>query len=149
MPKYISTVYVTVASVLLKRNKKYSIPMPAFIEDKIKIQEDVCGIMYHSLHPNGLLNGSGIHVLSMKLLPGIDTDTCFLYVMSNASHDHHSWMQLSESFCCLLICLKWRRIYMTNCQCMREFLISFRFVLTESIWKGIRLSDSCDRFLFF
>lgn len=30
----------------------------------------------------------------------------------------------------------------------KEFLISFRFVLTESIWKGIRLSDSCDRFRF-
>lgn len=85
MPKYIST-----GSVPLKRNMKYSIPMPAFIEEKIKIQEDVCGIMYHSLHPNGLLNGSGSNVLSMKLLPGIDTDTCFLYVLSNARHDHHS-----------------------------------------------------------
>lgn len=34
MPKYISTVYVTVASVLLKRNMKYSIPMPASLKKK-------------------------------------------------------------------------------------------------------------------
>lgn len=36
---------------------------------------------------------------------------------------------------------------MTNCQCMREnFLILLRVVLTESIWKGIRLSDLRFRF---
>lgn len=87
MPKYDFTGYVTVANVLLK--KKYTILMPAFIEDKTKTQEEV-SIMYHSLHPTSKPSCSCIISLSMKLLPGIDADTCFLYVLANASHDHHS-----------------------------------------------------------
>lgn len=87
MPKYIFTGYIIVANVLLK--KKFTILMPAFIEDKIKTQEEV-SIMYHSLHPTSKPSCSCINILSMKLLPGIDADTCFLYVLANASHDHHS-----------------------------------------------------------
>lgn len=87
MPKYIFSGYVTVANVLLK--KKYTILMPAFIEDKTKTQEEV-SIIYHSLHPTSKPSCSCINSLSMKLLPGIDADTCFLYVLANASHDHHS-----------------------------------------------------------
>lgn len=78
MPKYIFTGYIIVANVLLK--KKFTILMP---------QEEV-SIMYHSLHPKSKPSCSCINILSMKLLPGIDADTCFLYVLANASHDHHS-----------------------------------------------------------
>lgn len=63
--------------------------MPAFIEDKMKTQEEV-SIMYHFLQPKSKPSCSCINILSMKLLPGIDADTCFLYVLANASHDHHS-----------------------------------------------------------
>lgn len=87
MPKYILTGYIIVGNVLLK--KKYTILMPAFIEDKIKTKEEV-SIMYHSLHPTSKPSCSCVNILSMKLLPGIDADTCFLYVLANASHDHHS-----------------------------------------------------------
>lgn len=50
MPKYIFTGYVTVANVLSK--KKYTILMPAFIEDKMKTQEEVSIIITYNQRVN-------------------------------------------------------------------------------------------------